>query len=183
MKLSILIPTLPNRIIMFANMFDNLSKQAEQFPGEVEILSDDRGREITTGEKRNALLERSQGEYTVFVDDDDEVPPHYIEEIMKGIETSPDCIGITGMMTTNGAYHMIFKHYLGADYVLRDGYYHRFNNHINPIKAIYSKQIKFEHITVGEDYKWGCKLRDSGLLKKEYTIDKIMYYYKFIPNK
>ena len=72
MKLSILIPTLPNRIIMFANMFANLSKQAEQFPGEVEILSDDRGREITTGEKRNALLERAQGEYTVFVDDDDE---------------------------------------------------------------------------------------------------------------
>lgn len=183
MKLSILIPTLPERYPMLAVLLEHLGKQAEKYPNQVEILIDDRGREITTGEKRNDLIQKAQGNYTVFVDDDDWVADYYVEEIMKAIELNPDCIGISGLMTTNGGSPMIFKHYLGADYVLRDGYYHRFNNHLNPIKSIYSKQIKFEHITIGEDYKWGCKLRDSGFLKKEYTIEKIMYYYKFIQNK
>lgn len=180
MKLSILIPTLPERIVLFANLVEKLCKQGEQFPGEVEILSDDRGREISTGQKRNELLQRAQGKYTVFVDDDDDVPEYYVAEIIKAIETDCDVMAINGMMTTNGTNIIYWNIYLGADYVLRDGIYHRFPNHITPMKREHAIQVEFPNLSFGEDYAWACALRDKFLLRKETVIEKSMYHYQYM---
>jgi len=183
MKLSILIPTLPERIIMFGHLVEKLCEQGEQFPGEVEILSDDRGREITTGQKRNELLQRAQGEYTVFVDDDDDVPEYYVAEIMKAIETDCDVIAMHGYITTNGENRQMFKHYLGASYNFTNGFYHRYPNHLNPMKRVLAIQVKFDNITFSEDYNWATELRNSGILKTQTEILLPMYEYKYITNK
>lgn len=180
MKLSILIPTLPERYPMLAVLLEHLGKQAEKYPNQVEILIDDRGREITTGQKRNDLLQKAKGLYVVFVDDDDWVMDYYIEEIMKAIATEPDVLSIKGYMTTNGTNRVDWKIYLGADYIARDGIYHRFPNHITPMKTSAAKQVLFPKVSYGEDYAWACALRDSGLLKTEVAIDKEMYHYKFM---
>lgn len=180
MKLSILIPTLPERYPMLSVLLEHLGKQAEQYSGQVEILIDDRGREITTGQKRNELLQKAQGYYSVFVDDDDWIPDYYVEEILKAITTLPDVLAINGYMTTNGTNRVNWKIYLGADYIARDGIYHRFPNHITPMKTSAAKQVLFPKVSYGEDYAWACALRDSGVLKTQVVIEKEMYHYKFV---
>lgn len=180
MKLSILIPTLPERYPMLSQLVEHLGKQAGRYPGQVEILIDDRGREITTGKKRNDLLQKAQGYYSVFIDDDDWVEDCYIEEIMKAITTLPDVLSIKGWMTTNGTNRIDWKIYLGADYVARDGIYHRFPNHITPMKTSAARQGIFPDVSYGEDYAWACQIRDKNLLHTEVAIDKEMYHYKFV---
>ena len=80
MKLSILICTLPERKAYLARLLGILSPQVIQ--GKVEVLTDDTPRGvITTGQKRNNLLNRAKGKYIVFIDDDDMVPGHYVNRI------------------------------------------------------------------------------------------------------
>lgn len=183
MKLSILIPTLPERYPMLSQLLEHLGKQAGRYSGQVEILIDDRGREITTGQKRNDLLQKAQGYYSVFIDDDDWVPDYYIEEIMKATTTLPDVVCIHGYITTNGQNRQMFKHYLGASYNFTNGFYHRYPNHLNPMKRNIAIQVKFDNITFSEDYNWATELRNSGLLKTQIEILLPMYEYKYITNK
>jgi glycosyltransferase involved in cell wall biosynthesis len=186
MKLSILICTLYERKSYFDALVNSLI--AQRFDSnEVEILYEIDNREITTGEKRNKLLERAKGKYSVFIDDDDEVPDYYIAELLKAYESDTDCFDINGIMTTNGGNIKKFVHGRGlpycADYSTGKEVYLRYPNHITPIRTEIAKQIKFPHITIGEDYAWATKLRDSGLIKTSYLIEPTMYHYKFIDSK
>jgi len=183
-KLSILIPTLTERSNYLDSMLRNLNAQRTF---EIEILVDKRAREITTGEKRNDLLQKSAGKYTVFVDDDDEVPPYYIQEILIAIEQEPDVITFNGFMTTDSFNRIDWEIRVGHPYqaVQRNGkeFYVRFPNHLSPMKREHAIKIPFPHITLGEDYAWANKLNDLGLWKKEVIIDKHMYHYKFTTHK
>jgi hypothetical protein len=167
----------------------NLKDQVERcgFNGGVEILHEVDERQITTGEKRNKLLERAKGFYSVFIDDDDEVPEYYISELLFAADSFADCFDINGVMTTNGGNPKQWFIKLGSEYKADHStgkeIYLRYPNHITPIKSEIAKQIKFPHITIGEDYAWATMLRDSGLIKTSYLIEKPMYTYKFIENK
>jgi len=86
MILSILITTLPEREIMFHALRQCIYQQVHDCLaiGKIEILDDDSGRGvITTGEKRNRLLQLATGKYFWFVDDDDMVLPGAIEAILN----------------------------------------------------------------------------------------------------
>lgn len=150
---------------------------------EVEILIDDRGKQITTGQKRNDLIQKAKGEYIIFADDDDEYHKDYISDLIKGISHNPDCVTFKGWMTTDGKSHVDFIIHLGERYEERGGKYYRFPNHICAIRKSIAEKFKFHHITQGEDYKWALEIKNSNLLKTEYHIDKQLYHYKFITNK
>jgi hypothetical protein len=47
---------------------------------------------LTTGLKRQNLIEGANSEYVVFVDDDDFVSDDYISEIVKALEYKPDIV-------------------------------------------------------------------------------------------
>lgn len=156
-SLSILIPTLTERTAQLLNCVRIINQQVKECGafGKVEILIDEDNREVSTGAKRNRLIEKSKGKYFVFVDDDDEVLDGYIYEILKAIESDPDVIPINGYMTTNGGDKKYWEMGLGfgykADY--RDGieYYVRYPNHIAPMKKELVKDYKFADVTRGED--------------------------------
>lgn len=186
--LSILIPTLPERHEQFCQVRDFLiSICPDEYMSLVEILKDPRGPEITTGEKRNDLIKRAHGEYFVFVDDDDELHPDYIKDILDAICSGADVITFNGYMTTDGADRVDFELRLRHPYKaeIRNGkeIYLRYPNHIVPMRRELVKHVKFEHITKGEDYKWATKIRELGLLKTERVIEKDLYHYKYISNK
>jgi hypothetical protein len=147
-----------------------------QLTVDVELLTDDRGRQITTGQKRNDLLHRSKGIYSVFIDDDDLVSHDYIKKILHAATYNPDCITFKGWMTTNGYSRVNFVLRLGEKYEERNGMYYRFPNHITPIKTQIGRQVAFENITIGEDYKWALQIKDRNLLKTEFFIDSELYY-------
>lgn len=185
MLLSILIPTLPDRINQYTELINCINIQLTQLNAfdKVEIITDDRGRSIPTGTKRNDLINKAKGLYTVFIDDDDKLPLFYIYEVLKAIESNPDVITFKGYMTTNNIDRVDFIIKLNESYEERKGIYYRYPNHLCPMKRELIKDIKFDYITIGEDYKWATKIKELDLLKTEVHIDSNMYYYDYKTNK
>ena len=181
LQLSILIPTLIERAHFLNEMLENLTKQYSSV-GVVEIITDNRSRNYTTGEKRNTLLQRATGKYVWFVDDDDYIFPYAIPEILKAAETDCDVMGICGMMTTDGANRVDWEIRLGHPYIAtqRNGkeFYLRFPNHITPMKREHAIRVKFPAKTLGEDYAWAKELNDLGLLKTQTVIEQPIYHYR-----
>lgn len=150
---------------------------------EVEIRLHDAGRGVmSTGEKRNKLIESARGEYFCFIDDDDVVPEYYVSEILKALESKPDVVSFIGYMTTDKGNRQDFTIKLGSPYVTRNNHHYRFPNHLCPMKRELVMHRKFPHTNIGEDYLWAVGLQP--LLKTEVHINKHMYWYDFIsPSK
>jgi len=185
MKLSILIPTLTSRVRTFTHIYNRLIEQklcVDDY--EIEILTESDNGEKTVGEKRNILMNRAQGEYVAFVDDDDDVTDNYIEELLAGIESGPDCCSLIGEITFDGQNPQTFIHSIKYDsYFFEDGVYYRPPNHINCLKRSIAIQFPFPEKDFGEDTDFAMALCKSGLLKTETYIDKGLYYYKYLTKK
>lgn len=191
MRLSILIPTLEERILSLQTLTDQLGVQihAANKDNEVEILINSDNRHKSIGQKRNELLNLAKGDYIVFIDDDDRVPTYYISEIFTAIKNNPDCVGINGVLIydNNPSKVESFEHVLGNPYttISRGGHkvHLRYPNHLNPIKKSKIEGIYFEEINFGEDAKWATEIRDRKCLSSTYNITKDMYYYLYNSKK
>lgn len=165
---------------MLKTLLKELHSQATD---EVEILTYADDGQVTTGRKRNDLVKQAKGQYVVFVDDDDMVAPTYIADILEAAEKNFDCITFNGWMETDGQNRTEFRLGLGYPYTAvterSNIVYLRYPNHITPIRKSIAEQIKFPNVTLGEDYDWATKLKDSGLLKTEVRIEKPLYYYLY----
>lgn len=138
----------------------------------------DNSMDYNIGVKRNRLLSVAHGDYIVFIDDDDTISPDYVQKILKATETNPDCIGISGLITTNGQdkrqWH-ISKDF-GSWYEHANCYY-RTPNHISPIRRELALQAGFPEIVHGEDYEYSKRLLP--LLKTEVKVEGNIYFYNY----
>lgn len=184
MKLSILIPTLPepDSRIYLERIVGILSPQIKD-KSEVEILTNNADRSMPTGAKRNELISIAKGEYFVQIDCDDTVPIYYVSELIKAIGQSPDVVTFQGHMLTDGANRRDFTIKLGEGYEERNSHYYRYPNHLCCFKKSVVESVKFPHIWVQEDYLWATEIRNRGLLKTEVHIPIQMYCYDFKTNK
>lgn len=180
--LSVLICTIPSRKEMFDCLLSEVQKQifTSKYKGMIEIWHDD-SVGITTGKKRNILLERATGKFVVFIDDDDLVSDDYIEKIVSCIDENPeiDCVGISGIITFNGKDEK--KWHISKDYgkwfeTLNE--YYRTPNHITPIKREIAMKVMFPEINHGEDFVYSMGVLP--LLKNECKIETPLYHYRFI---
>lgn len=189
MILSILIPTTSDRESYFADIMSQLCKQVatlseqtgEDYWRHVEILKDPRGKEFTTGYKRNDLLFACTGKYFCFVDSDDDVAKNFLEVCFHALKTNPDCLSLRGLMTVNGKNPELFEHslrYQKWETVEGEIKYLRYPNHLNVMRSDIGKQFKFPDQTWGEDKAWSDLVHESKLLQKEVYINQILYYYK-----
>lgn len=190
MILSILIPTMYKRAGMLASMLREIYQQIEEggFSEIVEVLVKADEGEVSTGKKRNDLLHEAKGEWVVFVDDDDEISPLYLSEILKALETNPDAVGINGTITSNGANEK--RWFISKDH----GYcaakdeegreiYMRYNNHLSPTRRSIAIQVGYPDVYIGEDYAYANSLHLLALVKTEVKIDRPLYKYKFLTHK
>lgn len=180
MTLSILICTLQGREGYLSRLLQSLAPQRRD---DVEILVESDAGFISTGKKRNILLQRSTGKYVVFIDDDDEIADTYVSDILKAAEQDPDVIVFNGIMTTNGTDER--KWYISKEYgyEAKNGAYYRYPNHIVPIRRSIAIQFAFQDIKIGEDYLWATAIHNSKLLQTEVKIEKELYHYQFRTNK
>lgn len=176
--LSILIPSLESRRGSLRTLLSLIGTREG-----VEVLTHiDDGR-ISTGNKRNQLVEKAQGKYVVHIDDDDYITPKYIPEILKAAEQDPDVICFKGWMTVDGANRKDFHFSINYPYaqVEHKGkqIYLRYPNHLCPIRRTIAKTVLFPNRTIGEDYEWATKLHEQKLLKTQVLIDEFIYHYRY----
>jgi glycosyltransferase involved in cell wall biosynthesis len=183
LKLSILIPTLPERYGVLKRLQGILTPQIEKVSDQVCIHYHDAGKSMTTGEKRNHLISACQSDYFCFIDDDDIIPAYYVDEILKAIEQSPDVVTFIGHMTTNGANRKNFTIKLHEKYEERGGHFYRFPNHLCTFKRSLVQHVKFPHVHIMEDYHWAKRINDMQILKTEVHINKEMYHYDYRSKK
>jgi glycosyltransferase involved in cell wall biosynthesis len=187
--LSILIPTLVERNVMCQQLINELAKQfqATEFENAVEILRFIDDGELTTGTKRNRLLDMALTDYVVFFDDDDWPEPNYVYDIMFALQKEPDVVGFNGYMTTDGKQRTPWKISKELPYQTmgrgKDLMYLRFNNHLSPIKKSIAREIGFPDLNHGEDYDYAVRLKRSGLIKTEIYLDKELYHYRYSTKK
>jgi glycosyltransferase involved in cell wall biosynthesis len=191
MKLSVLIPTLPDEFSrrMLTRLNNIIDPQISKYPGEVEKIIHDAGRSMSTGTKRNQLIHQAEGDYIMFLDCDDVVSWRYLDRIMEGIGKGVDVVTFNGVMTTRdrpgshvkSSVDFIIK--LGEKYEERGGKYYRFPNHITCMRKDLIEKVKFPDVWKGEDYTWAKQIHDRKLLKTEHHIEDKIYTYDFIVHK
>lgn len=181
-RLAILICHLPERHDKLRRLRNVLDPQIERYKDRVFCKVNDAGRGVmSTGRKRNQLIEETESEYLCFCDDDDMIPAYYIDEIVKAMDQNPDVITFNGWIETNGANRRTFTIRLGSEYYenAKDPlfFYHRFPNHLAVMKRSCVHDIKFPDITKMEDFQWASQILKKNRLKSEVHIPMDMYYY------
>lgn len=183
MKLSILIPTVPGREHFMDRIMKQVRDQAAYYP-EVEVQWTIGTTSVSIGMRRNDLVKRAHSEYICFIDDDDRIADNYIELVMAGIATNPDCCSLNGIITTDGKDPRPFMHSIDYDSMYeRDGVYYRPPNHLNTIRTDLARKCPFPDWQRAEDSNYAFQLRDKGLLKVEYKIEPVLYYYDYVSDK
>jgi glycosyltransferase involved in cell wall biosynthesis len=154
---------------------DYLQSQAIQ-EGSVEVLTDDTPG-IPIGKKRNDLVHAATGEYVCFVDDDDRVSKNYIRNILSAVKSSPDVVGLNGVIFFSSNYPRKFIHSIQCSgWVDAPPVYYRTPNHLNPIRRELVLDCPFNSLSShGEDREFSDDIRS--LLKKEVYVDSPLYYY------
>lgn len=135
----------------------------------------------TTGAKRNDLIKQAVEigcTHAAFVDSDDLISSNYIKIQNQAVEGDYDCAELWGQYWENG--HMLnpFHHSIKHDHWWQDKkFYYRCPNHLNCMKLSLIKDIPFRDIVVGEDGNWSMDIQKAGVLKREYPVKQILYYY------
>lgn len=179
-KLSILICSIEQRKDKLQILLNTLNKQKTD---EIQILTEVDNRQMTIGAKRNKLLERAQGDFICFVDDDDSISENYCNLILNKIKENSNIThcSLRGYFIQDNLKQQIFQH--SNKYVswqTNHGAkikYTRFPNHLNAIKRELALKIKFKQISFKQDLDFSTRVKD--LCVNEGYIDQILYYYKY----
>ena len=186
--LSILIPTLVRREDRFLRLLTGLTFQIESSHAPVEVVALQNSGARPIAEYREILLHDARGKYLCFIDDDDEVPDYYIDELMKALIQDPDvvafevfCAGIAASRTLTG---LKYSGMTRAPIVTGNSLaYVRAYIHMQPIRTEIARQSSFispsEAGFAREDYQFTETVAPSLLARgsHEIYIDKVMYRY------
>jgi len=174
-QLSILIPTIPERI-------EKLKRQLDKIPNEVQVIYLGDNKTISTGKKRNILLGLSEGLYSTFIDDDDLISDDFVSEILKAIkENDVDVICYEVGITFNGETYRTVLY--SKDYINQNkgSLYLRRPNHLMVWRTEKAKEVPFLDVTVGEDTIWANQMVRR--IDTQYIINKRLYKYYAIEGR
>ncbi len=184
MDISILIPTMKSRMKLFRDVLAEVQRQIHETPElRVEVLWESDHGELTLGQKRNVLLDRCQGKYHCFIDDDDVIARDFVKTFVPMIksEVDYDCASFVGAHYIRGRFNKLFHHSL--DYPEWAEYQERYVRGISPMNMIKTdivRQVRYKDIRNTEDHEFSKRLMASGLLKTEFAINPNRPIYHYI---
>ena len=181
--LTIAIPTIEKRKIIFNELYNELKKQSLPYGDLIEIIYLKDNGEMSIGNKRNELNKLANGKYIVQWDDDDWISSNGIDMIMSAINMDVDVISFNQWCDIKqwGKLRHFHK-YCSLKYTPPNNKIDYENAIINftpdqkcVIKTEIANQIKFYDLNHAEDSYY---MRDIlPLLKTEYYIDEFIYLY------
>lgn len=182
-KLGLLIPTTPDRrrlldrLLMLINL-QRGTHAVETIVYETKHLNQGGP---NRGVKRNWCLDKAKEmgmSHVAFIDSDDIISPGYLELVMPGVMQDYDCCELWGQYYENNRQLNPFHHSIIYDHWFQDAkFYYRNPNHLNVIKLSLLNDIKFKDQDVGEDGHFSIALQESGVLKRQWPVNEIIYYY------
>jgi glycosyltransferase involved in cell wall biosynthesis len=173
--LSILIPTVPGRLLKLMPLYDELNSQIDGQRAEILYLGDNRTRSI--GLKRNALLQVARGKYVAFCDDDDTVARDYIATLLDMAKVDVDVLTFRQKAKWNDAETEIefrINHPILAPF--RNGCItKRFPWQVCAWRRELAQDCVFTDKNYGEDYDWVCQANE--LVRTEAHNPKLLHFY------
>jgi len=174
-ELSILTPTIPSRKEQLSKLSEKIAKQSNDLAVEHLSFADNRTR--TIGAKRQSLLDIARGEYIAFVDDDDDIEPDYVSEILLAIKQGPDVITFEQNSYYNGAFSKVIFGLNNRDEPFQpNGITLRAPWHVCVWKRELVKTCQFGESNYGEDIIWSRQARAR--IKTSLHIDKTLCTYR-----
>ncbi len=163
--LSILIPTIPERVEMFTKLFNELHKQLEYMNtfhptlGRIEIIVDSGPRfldgGLSIGKKREALVKRAEGKYLCFLDDDESISGNYLETLVRLCVKDQDVCTFRNISMMENFWMVVdMSLKFSNDQASPDFIVRRKPWHICPVRSKYAKLYPFSDINYGEDWEW-----------------------------
>lgn len=184
MKLSILIPSIPQRLDQLKATLAFYESMITRYNlnGEVELLSicDNKMRSI--GRKRSDLIAMSQGDYVVISDDDDRLTRKYFERIKEAMESWSDVIVYYQFARINDLYTFVdFGRNFQVEHEVSMGVTKRPAWHCCTWRRSLVKDILFGDTNYGEDHEWA--MAANALAKSEYRIAEVCHIYEHDSDK
>jgi len=180
--LSILILTLPTRIDLYSRLIKSLNQQVieNNLMHRVQILTLGDTKEISVGEKRNILLNKSIGRYVCFIDDDDVIATNYLSVIMSALNSNADVITFCGDYVENEIRTPFSISMVHRGNFNEPNMFYRLPNHLCPVKREIALSCQFTDKNFGEDSDYAEKI--NKYLKNEYHIQEKLYFYMYDSN-
>lgn len=190
--LSVLIPSLPERLALLQPLALKLNEQAAGRPVELLIFTDNRVWPL--GAKRNLMMHVCAGQFITHLDDDDDVTDDYVDCIVANLQEYPDTDVLCFSSRANLGDNLPFTVRTGLDFE---------NEQTNVQKVLdaegketdvdyrpdvqrkpwhwcawrreLARQGSFPEEFYGEDWKWLQQV--IPLCHKEVRLDRVLHYY------
>lgn len=177
MKLSILMLALQSRD--WSPLAIELQRQIGVLSDQAELLIELDGGERTSGQKRQAITARAQGEYICFIDDDDWPSDDYVASLLDGCSRDVDVVTFNLERTRPGRPPELWRFGLHDDY-LPTG--QMTANHLCAWKRELATKVGWcPELGFADDGCWYQPLYHSRLAKTEHHIDRVIYNYLYDP--
>lgn len=185
--LSILIPTIPERHKRFTKLYNELMRQKTEFDtthdtiGELQVIvnSDKRFLDggLSIGKKRQALVQEAEGKYLCFLDDDEHVPPNYVEVLMRLCHKGQDVCTFQAIAKMKYFWALVDMRlsYKVNDQINPNYPARRPPWHCCPVKSVYAKMFEFPDLNNAEDFVWMEKVLSC--CTSEAHTDAVLFQY------
>jgi glycosyltransferase involved in cell wall biosynthesis len=142
----------------------------------VEIIVDSDNMNKSVGKKRNDLIEKAQGEFICFVDDDDFVSENYLSTILYHLNSGIDILLIGIKHIKNGINEIKILPSLYIDNLKTNEAIFRTNHfHLCPHKKSIANKVLFECINFAEDMLYSQNMVKH--INNSYLISEPIYIY------
>jgi hypothetical protein len=178
--LSILICSvdIEERQIKLKKLISELHRQISKNYAEeiVEIIVDTDNMYKSVGKKRNDLIEKSQGEFICFIDDDDFVSENYLSTILYHLNSGIDILLIGIKHIKNGVNEIKILPSLYIDNLNTGEAVFKTNHfHLCPHKKSIARNVLFECVNFAEDMLYSQNMVRH--INNSYLISEPIYIY------
>jgi glycosyltransferase involved in cell wall biosynthesis len=159
-------------------LISELNRQiSKNFAEEViEIIIDTDNMDKSVGQKRNDLIEKAQGEFVCFIDDDDFISENYLSTILYHLNPSIDILLIAIEHIENGVNKPKIIPSLYIDNLNTGEAVFKTNHfHLCPHKKSIARNVLFEWVNFAEDMLYSQKMVKH--INNYFLISEPIYIY------